>query len=209
MHQSLRVTWRVTPLQPPLVRRHCSRCSGETPFACSMKFRTNAQKKRIDVWLIYRCSACDEVWNLPILERVGVGEIAPDAFDAVARNDAALARRHAFDRTRLMRHGTIEELPGISIRKSQEEVCALQAGAITIVLALALPCGLRLDRLLTRGLGISRAQVGWLHDTGALCLSPAVRKALRSPVVDGQSIAIDLMALDPALAETLRRGALA
>ena len=54
-----------------------------------MKFRTNAQKKRIDVWLIYRCSACDEVWNLPIFERVATGDIAPDAFDAIARNDPA------------------------------------------------------------------------------------------------------------------------
>ncbi len=209
MHQSLSVTWRVTPLQPPLVRRHCSRCSREMPFACSMKFRTNAQKKRIDVWLIYRCSACDEVWNLPILERVGVGEIAPDAFDAVARNDPALARRHAFDRTRLMRHGTIEELPGVSIRKSHEEGCALKAGAITIALALALPCGLRLDRLLTSGLGVSRAQLGRLLDSGALCLSPAARKALRGPIADGQTVALDLAALDSALAETLRRGALA
>ena len=177
MHESLRVTWRVTPLQPPLVRRHCSRCSREMPFACSMKFRTNAQKRRIDVWLIYRCSACNEVWNLPILERVGVGEIAPDAFDAVARNDPALARRHAFDRTRLMRHGTIEELPDVSIRKSRDEGCALKAGAITIALALALPCGLRLDRLLTSGLGVSRAQLGRLLDSArSACRRPRARR---------------------------------
>jgi len=208
LHQSLRVTWRVTPLQPPLVRRHCSRCSGDMPFACSMKFRTNAQKKRIDVWLIYRCRACDAVWNLPILERVGVGNIAADAFDAAARNDPALARRHAFDRTRLMRHGAIEEQPDVSIRKSQEEGCALEAGAITIALALALPCGLRLDRLLTGGLGISRAQLGQLHDSGTLCMLPATRKALRSPIADGQTIAIDLASLDSTLAATLRRGAL-
>jgi hypothetical protein len=68
LHETLRVTWQVTPLRPPLIRRHCSRCSIEMPFACSMKFRTNAQKKRIDVWLIYRCTACDEVWNLPIFD---------------------------------------------------------------------------------------------------------------------------------------------
>jgi len=173
-----------------------------------MKFRTNAQKKRIDVWLIYRCRACDAVWNLPILERMGVGEIAPEVFDAVARNDSAFALRHAFDRTRLMCHGAIEERLDVSIRKSQEEGYALKAGAITIALALALPCGLRLDHLLTSGLGVSRAQLGRLHDTGALCLSPATRKALRGPIADGQTIAIDLAKLDAAFAETLRRGAL-
>jgi hypothetical protein len=167
LQKSLSVTWRVTPLQPPLVRRHCSRCSGDMPFACSMKFRTNAQKKRIDVWLIYRCRACDAVWNLPILERMSVGEIAPEVFDAVARNDSALALRHAFDRTRLLCHGAIEERPDVSIRKSQEVGCALKADAITIALALALPCGFRLDRLLTKRGSVSAAR------SSAGCTTPA------------------------------------
>jgi hypothetical protein len=209
LHETLRVTWRVTPLQPPLVRRHCSRCAGEMPFAYSMKFRTNAQKKRIDVWLIYRCIACDEVWNLPIFERVGVGEIAPDAFDAIARNDPAFALRHAFDRTQLMRHGSIEGSPEVSIHKSHPEGRALGVATLIITLALALPCGLRLDRLLAGGLGLTRTQLGRLHDAGLLRLLPFARKALRNPAADGQTIAIDLASLDAALAEMLRRGALA
>ena len=209
MHETLRVTWRVTPLQPPLVRRHCSRCAGEMPFACSMKFRTNAQKKRIDVWLIYRCIACDDVWNLPILERVGIGDIAPDAFDAIARNDPALALHYAFDRTQLMRHGSIEESPDVSIDKSRDDECASRVAIMVITLALAMPCGLRLDRLLAGGLGVTRAQLGRLHGAGLLRLAPASRKALRNPAADGQIIAIDLASLDPALTETLRRGALA
>jgi hypothetical protein len=179
------------------------------PFACSMKFRTNAQKKRIDVWLIYRCIACDDVWNLPVFERVGIGEIAHHAFDAIARNDPAFALRHAFDRTWLLRHGVIEEQPGVSICKSKHDGCALAASSISITLALALPCGLRLDRLLTRGLGLTRTQLGRLHDAGLLRLAPSPRKALRNPAADGQTIAIDLASLDAALAETLRRGALA
>ncbi|HJT11312.1 MAG TPA: DUF1062 domain-containing protein [Dongiaceae bacterium] len=206
MHESLRVTWRVT-LQPPLVRRHCRGCSTEMPFACSMKFRTNAQKKRLDVWLIYRCSACEEVWNLPIYERAAVGDI--DAFDAIAHNDAALALRHAFNHMRLRRHGMLEERPDVSVRKSREDGCASTAGAITIDLALAQPCGLRLDRLLSGELGVSRAQLGRLHDAGALRLLPLTRRALRSPIVHGQTIVIDLVPLDRTLAETLRRGALA
>lgn len=208
MHQILRVTWQVAPLQCPLVRRHCSRCKTAMPFACSMKFRTNAQKKRIDVWLIYRCSTCDTVWNLPIFERVGVGEIAPDAFDAITHNDPALALQHAFDRIRLLRHGTIEECPDVSIQKSRDEECEREAGAITIVLALVQPCGLRLDRLLSGGLGTSRAQLDRMHDAGTLSLSPATRKALRSPIADGQTIAVDLLSLDCALAGSLRRAAL-
>jgi hypothetical protein len=178
-------------------------------FACSMKFRTNAQKKRIDVWLIYRCTACDEVWNLPIFERVTTSDIPPDAFDAIARNDPALALRHTLDHARLARHGVTLEPPEVSIRKSRDEDCADKAGAVAITLAIALPCGLRLDRLLSGELGVSRAQLGRLLDVGALRLSPMTRKALRAPIADRQCIAIDLTALDAALAETLRRRALA
>lgn len=209
MHESLRVTWRVTSLRPPLIRRRCSRCSNEMPFACSMKFRTNAQKKRLDVWLIYRCTACDEVWNLPIFERVTIIGIAWDAFDAIAHNDSAAALRHASDHVRLARHGTMIEPPEVSIGKSRDEGCADKAGTIAITLALPLPCGMRLDRLLSGGLGISRGQLGRLFDVGALCLSPVTRKALRAPIADKQSIAIDLAALDATLAETLRRRAVA
>ena len=174
-----------------------------------MKFRTNAQKKRVDIWLIYRCSACDEVWNLPIFERVTTSDIAPDAFDAIARNDPALALHHASNHARLARHGVTLEPPEVSIRKSPIEGCADGAGVIAITLALALPCGMRLDRLLSGGLGISRAQLGRLLDVGALRLSPLARKALHAPIADRQCIAIDLAALDAALAETLRRRALA
>ena len=174
-----------------------------------MKVRTTAQKKRIDVWLIYRCSACDEVWNLPIFERVTTGDIAPDVFDAIAHNDPALALRHAFDQARLARHGVTLEPSQVSIRKSRNDGCADSAGAIAISLALALPCGMRLDRLLSAELGVSRGQLGRWFDVGALCLSPVARKALRAPIVDRQSIAIDLAALDDALAATVRRRALA
>ena len=174
------------------------------PFACSMKFRANAQKKRLDVWLIYRCIACDEVWNLPIHERAALGDI--DAFDGIARNDAALALRHAFDRARLMRHGAVEDAADVSIRKRHDAGCARTSSGIMVVLELARPCGMRLDRLLALGLRLSRGEIGRLSESGAL---PATRKALRSTATDGQVIAIDLAPLDPALAAALRRGAVA
>lgn len=174
------------------------------PFACSLKFRANAQKKRFDVWLIYRCSACEDTWNLPLFERAAVGEIA--AFDAIAHNDPALALNYAFDRARLLRHGAVEDGPEVSIRKQHDAGCPRTASTIAIALALARPCGWRLDRLLALGLGLSRGELGRLHETGAL---PAARKSLRSSISDGQTIAINLAALDATLAESLRRGALA
>jgi hypothetical protein len=209
VHQSLRVTWQVAPLQCPRIWRHCSRCKAATSFACSMKFRTNAQKKCIDVWLIYRCTACDETWNLPIHERVAIDDIAPDAFQAIAHNDPDLARHYAFDRARLARHGLrLEESAAIAVRKVPQNGRQEDAALIEIALALSSPCRIRLDRLLSSELGISRSQLCTLHDSGALRASHAT-KPLRSPIVDGQSIAIDLgdAAVDASLAAAIRRGA--
>jgi hypothetical protein len=203
----LRVTWQVAPLQCPLVWRHCSRCRIAMPFACSMKFRTNAQKKRIDVWLIYRCRACDETWNLPVHERIAVSNLAPDLFQAIARNDPALARRYAIDRQRLAAHGhRLEESDAIEVRKSPQNECDGDTGNIQITLALASPCGIRLDRLLASELGVTRSQLRTLRDGGALCIAT---KPLRSPITDGQSISIDLSnsAIQPELAAKIREGA--
>ena len=177
------------------------------PFACSMKFRTNAQKKRIDVWLIYRCSACDETWNLPIHERVAINHIPRDEFQAIACNHPDLALRHAFDRGRLARHGMVVEDPtAIAVRKSQRNACDGDPSAVEIALMLTSPSSIRLDRLLATELGITRSQLQVLRARGAL--SPT-HKALRSPIVDGQVVSIDLSVglVSASMAATIRRGA--
>ena len=178
-------------------------------FACSMKFRTNAQKKRIDVWLIYRCSQCDETWNLPIHERVAVDDIAPDAFQAIAHNDPALAWHYAFDRERLARYGLrIEEPCAIAVRKVPENAWQEDAALIEIALTLASPCRIRLDRLLSSELGVARSQIRTLHERGALRVSH-MTKPLRAPIADGQCVSIDLHdgVIDSDLAAIIRQNA--
>ena len=63
-----------TPPQPWLA---CSRCRDIRPFRCSEKFRLNANGKRLDAWLIYRCGSCDNTWNRPVLERRNRRDIDP------------------------------------------------------------------------------------------------------------------------------------
>jgi hypothetical protein len=179
------------------------------PFVCSTKFRTNAQKKRIDVWLIYRCHGCGETWNMPILERVPVAEIAPEDFQAIARNDPVLAMRHARDLAQLSRYSNrVEESLDIEVRKQAPLAIPADAAVLEISITLALPCVLRLDRLLPRELGVPRSGLHALLGRGALRLSPAPRKGLRSHVTSGQMISIDLGG-DAALAALMCRRALA
>ena len=65
------------PRTPPRPWLACSRCRGIKPFRCSEKFRLNANGKRLDAWLIYRCASCDNTWNRPVLERRNRRDIDP------------------------------------------------------------------------------------------------------------------------------------
>ncbi|TIN82029.1 MAG: DUF1062 domain-containing protein, partial [Mesorhizobium sp.] len=72
-------------------------CGTVKAYCSSGKFRVNANGKRIDVWLIYRCIDCDNSWNFGIFERCNRRDIDPTLLAALERNDPALAHRHAFD----------------------------------------------------------------------------------------------------------------
>ena len=196
MHDILRVTWTVAPLDPPLVWRNCPTCRTSMPFACTGDFRTNAQKKRIDIWLIYRCRACDARWNLPLFERIAVGDLPAGEFEAIAHNHPEAAACYAFDLNRLARHShRIEASPGVRIRKHRSNGL-IGASVLEIVLALLRPVHLRLDRVVAGELGVARSRLQtWLaQDT--LRLEPR-GTALRTHLADGQRIVIDLSAMEP------------
>jgi hypothetical protein len=199
MQSLLQVQWRVTPLKTPRPWLHCPRCDARTPFVSSGKFRVNAQKKRLDAWLVYRCAQCEQSWNLPVLERCPVNGIEPAALRALTENDAALAWRHAFDLTRLGRHSDqIESSTDLSVEK---QLLSPRDGAVThaeIAIAAPYDCGVRLDKLLASELGLSRSAIERLTEAGALTVSPASRRALKQKIRDGQRIVIDVKALPAA-----------
>ena len=56
----------------------------------------NSQKKKLDVWLIYRCTECDSTFNLPIVSRAKPERIKKDLFAKFSENDEAVAWEYAF-----------------------------------------------------------------------------------------------------------------
>ncbi|WP_119462225.1 DUF1062 domain-containing protein [Rhodospirillaceae bacterium SYSU D60014] len=210
MQDILRVLWQVTPLKPPRIWQNCSRCDARTPFVCSGRFRINAQRKRLDAWLIYRCASCDQTWNYPVLERGLLKNIDPSVFRALSENCGDLARRHAFDLPRLRRYSDqVEEFAEVTVEKRLRDRCVHEPGQVVISIASSLPCRIRLDRLLAGELGLSRSTVQRLHDAAMLVVSPGNRAAMRQPVRDGQTVAIDLRSLErtPDLVSAILKGA--
>jgi len=131
---------RVIARTPSPVVRRCARCDGPREFVSSGRFRVNAQKKRLDVWLVFKCAACDATWNATVHERARAAEL-PD-LDGYHANDAALAARWAMA---LGGAGSFDlELEG-------------ERSAARLRFRVPSPLRVRADLALARALGLSRA----------------------------------------------------
>ncbi|RWB02317.1 MAG: DUF1062 domain-containing protein [Mesorhizobium sp.] len=188
-----RIHWTIAPQTPPRPLISCNRCGTVKAYCSSGKFRVNANGKRIDVWLIYRCIDCDNSWNFGIFERCNRRDIDPTLLAALEHNDPALAHRHAFDVIALRnRIGRVEEFSDVSIHKRRLGDTGEAATVLEIQLGLEMPTSLRLDRLLAGELGISRSRLQALEERRLLIVDPDGAKALRKPTGAGIAIRIDL-----------------
>ncbi|CCV04645.1 conserved hypothetical protein [Mesorhizobium metallidurans STM 2683] len=193
MSALLRIRWAIAPKTAPRPLINCNRCGGSKPYQCSKKFRVNANGKRIDAWLIYRCIDCGNSWNFGILERCNRRDIEPALLQALESNEPALARRHAFDVVALRsRIGRAEEFPDVTIRKQMLGDRPEKTTALELQLELEMPTSLRLERLLAGELGISRSRLQVWEDKRLLVVAPDGATALRRPAREGTMIRIDL-----------------
>ncbi|MGD1877339.1 MAG: DUF1062 domain-containing protein [Kiloniellaceae bacterium] len=193
MVDSLSVLWTIVPQFAPQPHLHCSRCGGAKPFSSSERFRVNANGRRIDAWLIYKCAACDNTWNRPVLERTNIASVDPLHLAALQSNDPRLARRIAFDIDGL-RHTTqrIDESPDVLVRKDLRSAGTTPVQRLEIGLAVPEPTRLRLDRLLATELGLPRKRVHRLHAENRLAIASGSARMLRRPLRDGTCLTLDL-----------------
>ena len=153
---------------------------------CSRKFRLNANGKRLDAWLVYRCTVCDDSWNHAVVERRAARDLDPAMLAAFEANDEALVRRCAFDVTALRRSAhRVEEFPEVEVHRQPAEMPA-GPSAMEITLAVPFAVSLRLDRLLAAELGVSRGRIAGLAEAGALTTAAALNR----PVRDGTRITV-------------------
>lgn len=193
MAHSLRVRWTLVPRTAPQPWLSCSRCGTATAFRSSGRFRVNANGRRLDAWLIYRCTACDTTWNRPLLERRSVESVAPSLLDALRANDPELARQVAFDTADLRRRTSrIEGATEVAVRKQLLSAGPDPIQRLHITLTVPASTRLRLDRLLAAEFGIARKRPRDLQKTGRLTVSPSGIRSLRRPVQDGTVLDLTL-----------------
>lgn len=90
--------WEIIPKETPTVEIICTRCNNNR-FICSNKFRINSNKKLSDVWLIYKCSHCENTWKMSILTRKNLSHIAPNLFCGFQENNIDLTWHYAFNKS--------------------------------------------------------------------------------------------------------------
>lgn len=185
MSDILRVQWTIVHRTAPQPWLTCSRCSEPRRFRSSDKIRVNANGKRLDAWLIYKCTGCGSTWNRPILERRPVRTIEPDLLAALHASDAELTRRLAFDVEGLSRSAArVEKFGDALVTKAVLSASTTPARQLEILCRVPEPIGLRLDRLLANELRLSRSRIQGMATTGDLAVFPSV-SSLHRPVRDG------------------------
>ena len=111
-----KITWQVQYPFFPRVSRHCKKCGKNTKFSCSEKFRVNAQRRTLDVWLIYHCVDCNTTWNARIYSHISPQSFNPEELEGFQSNSHSLAEAYAMDAGFLSKNGVDEiEVPPYSI----------------------------------------------------------------------------------------------
>ena len=87
----------------------CARCGRKMTFISTRRFRVNANKNKLDVWLIYQCIKCKHTLNIPIYERVSPQKIPRELYEGFLDNDEELAIRYGSDTALFKRKNFVVE----------------------------------------------------------------------------------------------------
>lgn len=186
------ITWEVKVNNTPLLIKKCSHCDSDR-FYCSDKFRMNAQKKNIDVWLIYRCVKCDNTCNLTLLSRSKPDLIDKTLFHSFSMNDKDTAWKYAFS-TEMERknnlkldYGSVEYevIPNTSL----EDLLNLSNEVIKIHIKCEFEFDLKLSSLIRRRFSLSANQVKRMFEDGIITIS-SNKPPQKHKVKDGDMILI-------------------
>jgi len=188
------VQWTILPETEPRPWIDCHRCGRPRPFQSSKRIRLNANGKKLDAWLIYRCVVCEETWNRPVIERRNVRDIEPAVLARLEANDTALIQMYAFDIGALKSYTQRVDQAGRTIvTKRRKTPDPQHCFGLRIDLNVPISVGIRLDRLLANQLHLSRSRLDALSKATRLKIEPGhTTTLLRRRIRHGTMVLIDL-----------------
>jgi hypothetical protein len=168
MRHILEVQWTLTPKIAPQPWIACSRCGASKPFRSSDKIRLNANGRKLDAWLIYKCVACDNTWKRTLIERLDVRDIQPAVLNALQSNDPNWIQERAFDVADLKR--TTQRVDEFAEANVHKAVLSRTEEWRSLHIRLSVPFStcVRLERLLASELKLTRSRLRSLHEASRL-----------------------------------------
>ncbi|GMQ65072.1 DUF1062 domain-containing protein [Vallitalea maricola] len=167
------IKWEIVPLTIPAVIRNCPKCGNNAVYRSSGKFRVNANKNKLDIWLIYQCEKCKSTWNMGIYERITPTDIDSQLYELFLSNDIELAKEYGFDIAIHNKNKVKLDFTNVEYGIIGEDIDIIKKdfkGKDKIILDIICkyPLGLRVDKVLSKKLGISREKVKNLYENSIL-----------------------------------------
>lgn len=160
------IHWHVDFTTSPKALRHCKKCGVKAEFISSDMFRVNANQKKLDVWLIYRCSKCKSTWNSTILTRVNPKRLSPDLLKGFHNNSPELAFSYSMDFETLKCNGAEMAEPKYEVTGKN----LTSAEEIKIEIHCKYPTKIKLSKILREKLSLSRKEFDRLADKGKIIM---------------------------------------
>lgn len=164
--------WEVKVKNTPLLKKKCSHCSSDR-FQCSDKFRLNAQKKNIDIWLIYRCVKCNNTYNMTVFSRIRTESISKDLLDKFSENNKKLAWEYAFSQEIRRKNNVDADLENAEYEilyddLSIEDLMNKDGEMIFFQIKYLLDFNIRASTVIRKCLGLSSSQLNRMLDTDSV-----------------------------------------
>lgn len=182
--------WEITPVNSPIVKRNCAKCGKKTLFYSTEKFRVNANKNLIDIWLIFKCEKCKSTWNMTLYERINPQNICKEEYEKFLANDKELANAYGYDFCIYNRNKAELIMDSMEYRVNAKELEYNQKeNQIELKILCKYPLKIRVDKLLSQQLSYSRSQIEDLYQKGFI-YSTNEANLLKSKVKDEMKIYI-------------------
>lgn len=162
-------TWEIIPNSLPKVIRTCPKCGNNSLYINTKKFRVNANKNNLDIWLIYQCEKCKSTWNMSIYERINPKDITSDKYNKFLNNDMDLAIKYSFNYSILKRNKVNLYFNNIDYSIIGDDISILDNNSKIILNIISpFPLDIRLDKVLSSKLNISREKVKKLYNSSII-----------------------------------------
>ncbi|WP_245928641.1 DUF1062 domain-containing protein [Murinocardiopsis flavida] len=149
--------WAVRRTRLPLLAIRCAACPSGRASTGKGRFRVNANGKLLDVWLLVNCVSCDWTAKLTVHDRVPVRALPADLLAGYTANAPSLVADTVLDPLIARRNRFALDWDGCW--ELHAPPVAEDPWPAHIAVAFDDPVPIRPERLIARGLGISRAEI--------------------------------------------------